>query len=112
MPRGKHLEYEICSAWTLAVGPEISCRTRPLRAPGGRLVVATENTIWATELGYMGEELKDKLNAALGREAVREVRFVAKPDESKRAGADPGDSDESRAKTTQGKAASTAKEDI
>lgn len=79
LPRDKYREYQICAAWASAVGPEIADRTWPVRLSGRTLVVGATNAVWVTELGYLSEELRTKLNDALGDEAVAHIRFVAKP---------------------------------
>lgn len=80
MPLSKRKEFRACMAWSEAAGPEMGAISRPLRLSGGTLVVATTNAVWATELGYISEELRDRLNAILGEEVVTGLRFVAKPE--------------------------------
>jgi hypothetical protein len=42
----------------------------------GLMSVHVDSHVWATELTLLSEELKDRLNAALGEGAVREMRFT------------------------------------
>jgi predicted nucleic acid-binding Zn ribbon protein len=43
----------------------------------GVLTVSCRSSVWAEELKMMAPDLRDRLNAALGEEAVAELRFTA-----------------------------------
>ncbi len=73
-------------AWADAVGGEISAHSRPVRLSDGTLVVATGNATWASQLGYLAEDVRMRLNAVVGQEAVERLRVVVRPD--------PDDADE------------------
>ncbi len=79
LPKKAYLEYRVCAAWDEAVGERIAQMTRPVRVKDGLLTVAANDSAWVTELGYMSEDLRDKVNEALGGEEVRHIRFVVKP---------------------------------
>ena len=79
MPTARRAEVRACMAWPDAVGSEIAAQTRPMHMRQGAMTVAASNAAWATELGYLAEELKEQLNAALGTEAVKSLRFVVRP---------------------------------
>jgi len=64
--------------WAKAVGDEIASRTRPMRLVQGTLTVAADNAVWANQLGYMSEQLRESLNALLGEETVSHIRFVVR----------------------------------
>ncbi len=81
LPAEKHGEYRVALAWAKAVGPELAAKTRPVRLAKSTLTVATENNVWANQLGYMSDELRERLNAEIGEELVEHIRFVVKPDE-------------------------------
>ena len=53
-------------------------RSRPRRRPtaerDGILTVTCDAAVWAQELDLMAAELIEKLNAALGEDAIRELR--------------------------------------
>lgn len=79
VPTAKQPELRACMAWAQAVGPDIAERTWPVRVDDCMLVVATTNAVWAAELGYLAEELTDRVNEEVGEEAIRGVRFVVRP---------------------------------
>lgn len=80
VPPDKRLEAEVCIAWPEAVGADISAHSRPVRLAEGTLVVAAGNAAWASQLGYLAEDIRMRLNAAVGQEAVKRVRAVVRPD--------------------------------
>lgn len=85
----------IVGVWCEAVGPQIAGHTGdPVLRSHGELVVAVDSPVWATELAAMSEPLRCKINAALGKEAVRSVRFTVgklaeRPGESASIGTSP-----------------------
>jgi predicted nucleic acid-binding Zn ribbon protein len=60
--------------WDRAVGPAIAAAARPTAERGGILTVTCAAAVWAHELDLMAGELVRNLNAALGEEAIRELR--------------------------------------
>jgi len=60
--------------WEGAVGPAIASAARPTAERDGILTVTCTAAVWAQELDLMGAELVLSLNAALGDEAIRELR--------------------------------------
>ncbi|MBW1667711.1 MAG: DUF721 domain-containing protein [Deltaproteobacteria bacterium] len=65
----------IWSVWDEVVGPSISRNAQPLWIKGGRLRVKVTDPIWLQELGFLKQNIKDKLNEKLGRDAVRDIEF-------------------------------------
>jgi predicted nucleic acid-binding Zn ribbon protein len=61
-------------AWERAAGPAIAVAARPVAERDGVLTVLCEASVWAQELELMAGELIPRLNAALGVDAVRELR--------------------------------------
>ena len=61
-------------AWEGVAGAAISLAARPTAERGGVLTVTCSAAVWAQELDLMAPELLPRLNAALGREALRELR--------------------------------------
>ncbi len=68
-------EYRIFTAWSLAVGGAISARTEPVRLMGKKLYVHVSSQSWLNELLYQKSALMDKLNTAVGEEAVSDIVF-------------------------------------
>ena len=62
------------SVWEQAPGPAIAAAARPTAERDGVLTVTCEAAVWAQELDLMAAELIAALNAALGGEAIRELR--------------------------------------
>ena len=60
--------------WERAAGPAIAAAARPSAERAGVLTVACEAAVWAQELELMAPELIARLNAALGAEAISELR--------------------------------------
>lgn len=68
-------EYRIFMAWGLAVGSAIAARTEPVRLMGGKLYVHVSSQSWLNELLYQKSALMEKLNTAVGEEAVSDIVF-------------------------------------
>ncbi len=60
--------------WELAVGPAIAAAANPTAEHGGTLTVTCDAAVWAQELDLMSGDLVSRLNAALGEDAIHELR--------------------------------------
>ena len=60
--------------WEPAAGPAIAASARPTGERDGVLTVSCEAAVWAQELELIAPELIPRLNAALGGQAIRELR--------------------------------------
>jgi predicted nucleic acid-binding Zn ribbon protein len=60
--------------WERATGPAIAAAARPSAERDGILTVLCDAAVWAQELDLMAAELVPRLNAALGDQAIRELR--------------------------------------
>ena len=60
--------------WAGIVGETIAAHAEPSSLRDGVLRVRTDSPAWATEIGYLGAEIRAKVNLALGEEVVTEVR--------------------------------------
>jgi predicted nucleic acid-binding Zn ribbon protein len=56
----------------------------------GVVTVACRSAVWAQELELMSEAVRERLNAALGRPAVRRLRASARPPAERTARGAPG----------------------
>jgi predicted nucleic acid-binding Zn ribbon protein len=65
--------------WPAVVGDAIALEARPTAERGGVVTVSCRAAVWAQELDLMAPELVDRLNGALGHDAVRALRCVATP---------------------------------
>jgi predicted nucleic acid-binding Zn ribbon protein len=60
--------------WERTAGQAIATAARPTGERDGVLTVTCAAAVWAQELDLMSSELVPRLNAALGEEAIRELR--------------------------------------
>lgn len=60
--------------WERVAGPAIAAAARPTAEHEGVLTITCEASVWAQELDLMAVDLVPALNAALGGEAIRELR--------------------------------------
>ncbi len=63
-------------SWGSAVGPRIAAEARPVRDRDGTITVECRAATWAQELDLLHDELRAKLNQALGEARVSRLRFV------------------------------------
>ena len=68
---------EVQSAWPAVGGPQISARSEPVSEREGRVTIACENGAWAQELELMSDELRARIDAAIGPGRVTALRFTA-----------------------------------
>jgi len=73
---GGLLKARACELWPQVAGPEISRHTVGMGLRDGELQVHVDSHAWATQLSLLAEDLRDRLNSALGEDAVREIRFT------------------------------------
>ena len=69
---------EIQRAWPEAAGPAFAGAGEPVAERDGVLTVACGSAVWAQELDLLSEQVLARLNAALGRPAVRRLRPQAR----------------------------------
>ena len=75
-PARDDVERRIADLWSTTVGPDAARNSQPRHLRKGRLVVATSSAAWAQALQDQGDGVIDRLNDALGEEAIRSVRFA------------------------------------
>jgi predicted nucleic acid-binding Zn ribbon protein len=68
---------EVQRAWPEAAGTRFAPHSEPISERDGVVKVACSEAVWAQELDLMSELVTDRLNAALGRPAVRRLRVVS-----------------------------------
>jgi predicted nucleic acid-binding Zn ribbon protein len=66
-------DYALWAEWDTIVGPTVARHARPARLERGRLVVTVDSVEWMQELQFLKHELRERLNARLGRPAVRDI---------------------------------------
>ncbi|MDX9750811.1 MAG: DUF721 domain-containing protein [Flavobacteriales bacterium] len=71
--RGKLDESAIRADWEHVCGAMIARHTTGLRLHNGRLHVKVDSAPLRQEMTFMRDELRERLNARLGRDVVKEV---------------------------------------
>ncbi|MDQ4124277.1 MAG: DUF721 domain-containing protein [Actinomycetota bacterium] len=69
----------VWSAWKDIVGPAVAAHAEPTSLREGVLRVRADSPAWATEIGYLVEEIRSRANAVTGRPLVLEVRVWTGP---------------------------------
>jgi hypothetical protein len=70
----------LTAAWPEVVGDAIARQAWPLRiARDGTLHVATSSATWANELGFLADEIVERLQAWLGPDAPSRLRCAVGP---------------------------------
>lgn len=65
--------------WRDVVGRHIADHAQPSSLRRGLLRVRADSPVWASEIGYLGEEIRARVNEAAGCDLVREVRVWTGP---------------------------------
>ena len=77
LPLGERLaDFALWAHWDAIVGPTLGRHARPLRLLRGVLSVTVDSPEWMQELQFLKHDLRERLNARLGRPVVREVFVV------------------------------------
>lgn len=66
--------------WPEIVGDATAAHAEPTSLKAGVLRVRTDSPSWATEVGYLRDEIKLRANRAVGRALVSEVRVWTSPE--------------------------------
>ena len=69
----------VWSRWIDIVGDTVAAHAEPTSLREGVLRVRTDSPTWATEVGYLGQEIKRAANQVAGKELVAEVRVWTAP---------------------------------
>ena len=65
------------AVWAEVAGPAIRAEAEPVSERGGTVTFACRSAVWAQELDLLSEDLRERLNEALGGASLRQLRFVA-----------------------------------
>ncbi|HZA39609.1 MAG TPA: DUF721 domain-containing protein, partial [Actinomycetota bacterium] len=69
----------VWNKWLTIVGPDIALHAEPSSLREGTLRVRADSPAWATELGYLGDEIRRRANEVVGAQLVQEVRVWTGP---------------------------------
>ena len=62
--------------WPIAVGEKIAENTTVQDVKHGVLFVRANSPVWAQELQFQKKEVLFKINMALGKKTIKDIRFV------------------------------------
>ncbi|MDQ3982021.1 MAG: DUF721 domain-containing protein [Actinomycetota bacterium] len=69
----------VWARWMEIVGPAVAAHAEPTSLKGGVLRVRADSPAWATEIGYLADEIRSRVNALTGAALVSEVRVWTGP---------------------------------
>ena len=77
LPEAQRLaDHALWAHWDAVVGPTIAAHARPHRLQRGVLTVSVDAPEWMQELQFLKQDLRDRLNARIGRPAVRDLYLL------------------------------------
>lgn len=86
-PERRLAVYRVWVFWEDVVGAAVAARAQPASFRDGVLSVRVGGAAWMQELQFMKEEVRERLNARLGAELIRDIYFVSGVVERPRAAA-------------------------
>lgn len=75
-PQGRRHESQAIQVWEEVAGVEIAKHTKGFAMRARELVVFVDSPTWANELTLMAERLRENINARIGKDSVRAIRFT------------------------------------
>ena len=66
---------KVWDIWEDAVGETIAENTRPAAFKGEILIVYVASSTWMHQLQFLKKDIIEKVNSALGKELVEEIKF-------------------------------------
>lgn len=73
---GGLLQTRAAQAWYRLAGDSVTSHTTGAHVRDGEMVVYVDSSVWATELSALAEEYRTRINAEIGEESVKSMRFV------------------------------------
>ena len=65
--------HQVFADWATLVGEPLATHVRPTTLRDGMLRLMADESAWATQVKYLGQELIDRINERLGGPVVREL---------------------------------------
>lgn len=72
------LEQQALAKWKETVGPQIAASTRAEAVREGTLFICCKSSMWSSELSLHKTDIVKKLNAAIGKPIIKDIRFSAR----------------------------------
>jgi predicted nucleic acid-binding Zn ribbon protein len=76
-PERRLAVYRVWTFWDDVVGAALAARTQPASFRDGVLSVRVGGAVWMQELQFMKDDLRERLNARLGAELIRDIFFIS-----------------------------------
>jgi predicted nucleic acid-binding Zn ribbon protein len=70
---------QVWSLWDAAVGDVIAKNARPEAFKGKLLLVNVNSSAWMHQLQFLKKDMIEKINTALGKELVQDIKFKIGP---------------------------------
>lgn len=67
--------HSVGPVWDRAVPERLAAHTRPSSLRGGVLLIEARSAVWMNEASLLREKIRSAINAEIGRNKVRELRF-------------------------------------
>ena len=71
----KFLENMAMYHWSKVVGEAIALHTKPIRVESGTAFIKVDNDVWRQELQFLKKDIIEKLNQAIGKKVIQEIKF-------------------------------------
>ena len=78
-PRRQFRVYRLWKFWAEEVGEPIAAQAQPAGFHAGVLSVRVSTHAWMQELQFLKEIIRERLNARLGSDLIRDIYFVSGP---------------------------------
>ncbi len=75
----KLMECQAMLAWEKVAKPPLDHHAKPLRMRRGQLELAVPSPIWRTQLSFLKEDMKKRINTSVGSDVVREIVLINSP---------------------------------
>lgn len=73
--KGAYTQNLVAQAWNRIVGTDVLAHTTGAHLKEGEMVVYVDSPMWATELSSLSEQYRQAVNAEIGKNAVKSIRF-------------------------------------
>lgn len=70
------LRWKLWRKWPEVVGPTISAQSMPVGFVNGILYIWVKNAVWMNEMLFLAGPVKEKVNAFVEKQWVKQVRFT------------------------------------
>lgn len=67
--------YRLWDLWPGIVGASLADHARPMRWQGRNLVIRVEHPAWMQELGFLKQQIREKIDGAFPEAKIRAIRF-------------------------------------